>query len=85
VLCAGSLEGRTEHALDAALAHRSEQSAQIAKRFPGLVRLDATQRADATVAMDDLDVLAKWVRQVTAIRSVKVAAPRRGPRETVTT
>ncbi|MEU7742993.1 hypothetical protein [Nonomuraea sp. NPDC049158] len=75
----------TGAALVAELRALAEQSARVVKRFPGLVRLDVTQRADAAVALDDLDVFMTWARQAASIRPVAVPAQRRAPRKTVTT
>ncbi|WP_067137102.1 hypothetical protein [Microtetraspora malaysiensis] len=71
--------------LVAGLLALAEQSARLVKRFPGLVRLDVAQQADAAVALDDLDVFMTWARQATSIRPVVVPAQRRAPRKTVTT
>ncbi|MEV4089806.1 hypothetical protein AB0J43_57020 [Nonomuraea fuscirosea] len=43
----------TGGALVAGLLALAEQSARLVKRFPGLVRLDVAQQADAAVALDD--------------------------------
>ncbi|MFC5828669.1 hypothetical protein [Nonomuraea insulae] len=81
----GSERTRDCGALVAGLLALAEQSARLVKRFPGLVRLDVAQQADAAVALDDLDVFMTWARQATSIRPVAVPAQRRAPRKTVTT
>ena len=76
----------TGAALVAGFAALAEQSARLAKRFPGLVKLDTAQQADAAVALDDLDVFMTWARQVSAVRpTAATAASRRTRRKTVST
>ncbi|MEU6730203.1 hypothetical protein ABZ917_41410 [Nonomuraea wenchangensis] len=75
----------TGGALVAGLLALAEQSARLVKRFPGLVRLDVAEQADAAVALDDLDVFMTWARQTTSIRPVAVPAQRRALRKAVTT
>lgn len=76
----------TGAALVAGFAALAEQSARLAKRFPGQVTLDSTQQADAAVALDDLDVFMTWARQVSAVRPVAAgASARRSRRQTVGT
>ncbi|GAA1614041.1 hypothetical protein GCM10009733_007730 [Nonomuraea maheshkhaliensis] len=74
----------TGGALVAGLLALAEQTTRLVKRFPGQVRLDVAQQADAAVALDDLDVFMTWARQATSIRPVAVPAQRRAPRKTVT-
>lgn len=80
-----SAQPGTGAALVAGFAALAEQSARLAKRFPGQVNLDTAQQADAAVALDDLDVFMAWARQVSAVRPVATAASRRSPRQTVST
>ncbi|MGW2214034.1 hypothetical protein ACWCSD_03515 [Nonomuraea sp. NPDC001684] len=71
-------------ALVADLLALAAQSARIIKRLPKTVQLDLAQKANASVALDDLDVFTKRVRQVAAIRTVSVPAQRRPRREKAT-
>ncbi|GAA0968720.1 hypothetical protein GCM10009555_014570 [Acrocarpospora macrocephala] len=68
-------------ALVANLLALAAQSARIIKRLPKTVQLDLAQQANASVALDDLDVFTKRVRQIAAIRTVSVPAQRRAPRQ----
>ncbi|MEV6160277.1 hypothetical protein AB0L53_59090 [Nonomuraea sp. NPDC052129] len=48
------------------------------------MQLDLAQKANASVALDELDVFTKRVRQIAAIRRVSVPAQRRPQREKAT-
>ncbi|MFI7708419.1 hypothetical protein [Nonomuraea sp. NPDC049480] len=71
-------------ALVADLLALAAQSARIIKRLPKTVQLDLAQKANASVALDDLDVFTKRVRQIAAIGTVSVPAQRRPQREKTT-
>ncbi|WP_246083695.1 hypothetical protein [Nonomuraea diastatica] len=67
-------------ALVADLLALAAQSARIIKRLPKTVQLDLAQQVNASVALDDLDVFTKRVRQIAAIRTVSVPAQRQAQR-----
>ncbi|MEV4805004.1 hypothetical protein AB0K18_33815 [Nonomuraea sp. NPDC049421] len=71
-------------ALVADLLALAAQSARIIKRLPRTVQLDLAQQANASVALDDLDVFTKRVRQIAGIHTVSVPAQRRAPRQKAT-
>ncbi|MER6574699.1 hypothetical protein [Nonomuraea sp. NPDC001023] len=68
-------------ALVADLLTLAAQSARIIKRLPRTVQLDLAQQANASVALDDLDVFTTRIRHIAAIRTVSVPAQRRAPRQ----